>query len=110
MHILSKKFTTEIALKTHTKNVHKKDQKIYTCRYCNETFANQHFYRKHIAEEENNEPYCLECQKTFATTSTLNTHIRTVHNKIRAYSCDVCEKTFLQSGHLKAHQKKCCEI
>lgn len=103
----SKKFTTERALKSHENNVHNKAQKKYICSYCGETFFNQHFYRKHIAEEENNEPYCLECQKAFATTSTLNTHIRTVHNKIRAYSCDVCDRTFLQSGHLKAHQKKC---
>ncbi len=37
---------------------------------------------------------CDRCQKVFSQKSTLDTHIKLVHLKIRDFKCDICEKYF----------------
>ena len=41
------------------------------------------------------------CEKVFQSPSHLARHMRT-HTKEKPYECDVCEKRFRESGHLKS--------
>jgi len=47
-------------------------------------------------------PVCKECGKTYATTGTLNRHMR-IHRDERPYMCSQCHRSFRQRSHLIAH-------
>ncbi|CAH8473476.1 unnamed protein product [Schistosoma guineensis] len=48
-------------------------------------------------------PQCDYCMKKFSTLSYLRMHISTVHEGVRAYSCNICEKSYTQKHSLKKH-------
>ncbi len=35
----------------------------------------------------------------------LDKHIETLHEKVKSYKCESCEKSFSQKGHLQRHLK-----
>jgi hypothetical protein len=43
----------------------------------------------------------------FSYKSTLTSHRRKVHRKVKPYKCDDCESTFYQPSHLAKHKCKC---
>ena len=45
------------------------------------------------------------CRKDFNQQSSLNRHIKTVHEKKGKYTCLVCSKEFTQKGDLARHKK-----
>eukprot|EP00471_Norrisiella_sphaerica_P001740 CAMPEP_0184487244 /NCGR_PEP_ID=MMETSP0113_2-20130426/9553_1 /TAXON_ID=91329 /ORGANISM="Norrisiella sphaerica, Strain BC52" /LENGTH=400 /DNA_ID=CAMNT_0026869461 /DNA_START=364 /DNA_END=1563 /DNA_ORIENTATION=+ len=61
-------------------------------------------------------PVCKECGKSYATTGTLNRHMR-IHRDERPFMCLSCPSRFRQRSHLIAHLKVhrkqknlCCEV
>ena len=53
---------------------------------------------------------CQKCEKLFGQKTGLQTHTRTVHEKLRDYKCHICEKLFgrkigLQSHFAKTHER-----
>ena len=56
---------------------------------------------------ENVRPYeCDSCEKGFRTRSELKRHTESVHEKIRNVECSNCEKTFCSKSKLKRHTAK----
>jgi len=47
---------------------------------------------------------CLQCNAQFTKKSTLNRHIKSIHEAI-TYSCSHCDKTFKQQGTMNRHIK-----
>ena len=47
--------------------------------------------------------FCQVCKLSFEFKKSLQEHIRTVHEKLRLYSCKVCHKNFSRKGSLKSH-------
>ena len=48
---------------------------------------------------------CDLCEKTFSTSTILQSHIRTIHEGIYDYKCKYCEKGFGMIGSLNWHIK-----
>jgi len=53
-------------------------------------------------KEKKKRPVCKVCGKFYATTGTLNRHMR-IHTGKRPYMCGRCHKTFRQRAHLITH-------
>ncbi|XP_058838780.1 zinc finger protein 28 homolog [Topomyia yanbarensis] len=47
---------------------------------------------------------CNQCEKSFRTATKLRIHVNCVHLKVRKYTCDVCNRKFLDSGNLRNHK------
>ena len=47
---------------------------------------------------------CDICSQTFSLKHSIKIHKKTVHEKIRAYQCDLCSKSFLRHSHLTDHK------
>lgn len=46
---------------------------------------------------------CEVCGKSFSQSGNLNRH-KVVHSRIRPFQCDICGKGFSQKGHVRTHQ------
>ena len=58
------------------------------------------------AIHENIKAYrCDSCEKRFGHKSHLKKHVKTIHDNIKAYRCDSCDKSFGQKVHLETHVK-----
>ena len=48
---------------------------------------------------------CVKCGLQFVTNGNLTRHIKTVHEKIRAFKCEHCKMSLGQAGHKKQHME-----
>ena len=128
-------------LKSHVKNYHE-DKRTIECDICGKLFKvqNKRALTDHIKVHENKREFpCSSCPRKFNTSSYLNLHIITVHEKRirkdykctscgkdfrsnaklkeheyihtgeRPFQCTECGRTFVQGGNLKSHAQKCAE-
>lgn len=49
---------------------------------------------------------CSKCDKSFNQKGTLESHVLSMHEKVRPFVCNLCNCTFSQRGNLRAHVKK----
>ena len=98
-------FKTIQKLKEHMEKVH--DGVIpHKCSHCEEGFYTKSGLKKHELAAHLSlltEHPCKLCDKTFPKYLGLQSHIKTVHERIRPFSCEVCGKTFPNRDHLKRH-------
>lgn len=64
-----------------------------------------HYHTMHQQNRERKET-CLQCEKTFYNKSQLNTHIKSVHEKIKNQLCNYCGKSFYTIKDLQMHEKR----
>ncbi|CAG9789591.1 unnamed protein product [Diatraea saccharalis] len=98
-------FKSANAKNEHFATVHMKVKR-HRCPHCPETFRNYFQRNKHISNVHGvklKEFKCTLCPKVFISSGKLGVHIRTVHLKLKRYSCDVCEWRFYSKSELKDH-------
>ena len=61
-----------------------------------------HIRRNHVTKEKKHLK-CANCVQTFSIKNKLTHHIKTVHERIKAFKCDTCNATFPNNGNLKRH-------
>ena len=108
-------FFDDISLRRHRLLVHKELIHRFSCKICPVKTVEkgsmvQHYKKIHSLDisrdqvkrnGDNLDMYdCEHCEKSFDQKNSLNTHIKSVHLKIRHILCTRCPKTFQSHGHL----------
>ena len=75
------------------------------CKVCDIDFENRRNLMEHVKEEHPRKIRCLSCEEVFNKNSDLEAHIKTYHETIETYKCDICEKTFVLKWRLNKHQE-----
>lgn len=77
----------------------------YTCSYCGVQKTTRTELKIHLNYHTLERTYsCRFCSKVCYSSSNLNKHIRTVHERARNYACRHCVRTFTQLAICKQHE------
>lgn len=101
-------FRSTNAKNEHYATVHMKVKR-HRCPHCPEAFRNYFQRNKHISAVHGlklKEFKCTMCPKVFTISGKLGVHVRTVHLKLKRFSCGVCEWKFYSKSELKDHMVK----
>ena len=94
------------SLAYHTKSVHEK-KKPYHCElWCNKYLKNKSTLKIQIQELHDLIAHkCKFWEKSIATKSGLNLHVKETHTDIEQHQCTFCNKTFIRNSDLNTHFK-----
>ncbi|XP_050091967.1 transcription factor grauzone-like [Anopheles aquasalis] len=103
----SKSYSTNLALKRHTENVHGPDRCI--CDVCSKTFKStaqfRHHQRIHHAPQSSFGVECSICKKWLKNGANLSKHMSRHGTSNRPNICEVCGKRAPNATALKAHKR-----
>ena len=104
--LCTSKLKSRSNLNNHIKAVHEKD-KPFECLICSVRFSFNSQLKKHsknVHEKTYNYVKCQLCipEKLFSK-SYLKDHVRSVHEKIKLFKCQMCLLTFSHNNSLKYH-------
>ncbi len=91
-------------LKQHIISSHFTAKKI-KCRRCGKDFSSIYKLRCHIASHGVKQFKCEFCSYTAALVTTLNQHIREVHQGFKRFRCNLCNTQFMRASHLQQHRE-----
>ncbi|KAK2143592.1 hypothetical protein LSH36_829g00020 [Paralvinella palmiformis] len=90
-------------LSRHRREVHTA-QRLYACDICGKAFKNERNLRQHMkGHDKNTFIQCEFCDKCFSQRGNLKIHVRTVHNKIKDFTCSLCAAKFATKRNLLQH-------
>ncbi|KAJ0182533.1 hypothetical protein K1T71_001902 [Dendrolimus kikuchii] len=96
------------ALNKHKMRHVPKSERKFCCSSCDKIFnskdALKSHERSHIPIEERKIYHCEVCNMKFTTRSSAASHKRVVHDKIKAYVCDLCGYACGTNGELRQHR------
>ena len=101
------KVATELKLRQHTHNCHKKKKELkHHCHECPKIYDQQGKLKLHVAVVHRGErPFkCVKCDFTATAPNTLREHKQTVHEGVM-FPCKYCSKQFNRISTLNTHAK-----
>ena len=102
--VCRKIFSTLTKLKEH-KYTH--SERTIPCYQCGKLFKTERKMREHIRGNHSERKYVCEiCSKRFKVPYLLEKHKRAVHEKLKPFSCEVCEFRCAAFPNLNLHRKK----
>ena len=105
--ICGKEFGNRHYIKKHIEAVHKQTRN-YRCNFCDKTYTDSTPLRLHkeihSADLSRKEYNCSQCESAFYTRSSLEAHVRKVHNKTLV-TCKICSVA-VDKYSLKQHSKR----
>ena len=99
-------FFDKNAMLDHCIDVH--NPKPFACNICNAKYNREHALKRHIEEvHERNMKFdvCPICKKGFRKAEFIPLHIAAVHDGLKNFKCDQCDKSFKYPGTLRGHMK-----
>ncbi|XP_023315523.1 gastrula zinc finger protein xLCGF3.1-like [Trichogramma pretiosum] len=97
-----KSFHRKDALKVH-KAVHK-DEEI--CEICDKSYSSKSAFKKHMSKKHDQSRQSEKYHKSFGKKSELKSNVKLVHNEIKTFICDLCEKSYSSKNAIKKHISK----
>ncbi|EDW69671.2 gastrula zinc finger protein XlCGF46.1 [Drosophila virilis] len=98
-----RRFATKQLLKIHM--MRHAGIKNYTCSYCGVQKTTRTELKIHLNYHTLERTYCCRlCSKVCYSSSNLNKHMRTVHERARNYACRYCERAFIQPETRNQHE------
>jgi len=122
-------FVKQSEYRTHIQTEHH-DAKRYKCKLCSQESDSHLAIKDHINElhgQDTGDEYiesrsdeiinlkkfkkpldrvsCDQCSQTFCSKNSLNTHIRSVHDKVKDFQCLICSSEFTTVSGVKKHIK-----
>ncbi|XP_005101831.1 zinc finger protein 62 homolog [Aplysia californica] len=92
-------------LKNHME-MHEREIKCHRCKVCGDAFDFKFLLKKHKLTHAKNKPYsCDVCKVKFKQIRELRRH-KLVHKGRRPFKCDICNAKFVRRTHLKDHKKE----
>lgn len=105
------------ALSRHRMSEHRNDdsKQKNVCKICQKSFSRRIYLQEHMSRCQKREGreivrekhLCDKCQKEYASASSLNYHIKTIHDK-KLFFCQ-CGEHFRWSRYLYIHMKTSCQ-
>ncbi|XP_034107820.1 gastrula zinc finger protein XlCGF46.1-like [Drosophila albomicans] len=98
-----RRFSSKQLLKVHM--MRHAGIKNYTCSFCGVQKTTRTELKIHLNYHTLERTYsCRFCSKVCYSSSNLNKHMRTVHERARNYACSYCDSTFTQQAICKQHE------
>ncbi|XP_046402036.1 zinc finger protein 62 homolog [Ischnura elegans] len=80
--------------------------KVYKCEICDAQFTASNILHAHLRRHTKEKTHvCGQCKKSFMSKQRLASHILCVHDKIKAFQCDICSKFYSTRNNLNSHRK-----
>lgn len=74
----------------------------FQCHLCYKQFSRKYYLNRHVKNHDKKpSTICYICGKTLK--SPINLHMKAVHENVRPFRCDICNKTFREKNRLRLH-------
>lgn len=104
-NICNKRFASSQSLNSHAR-VHSTIDISLRCQYCGKLFQNKENLTRHLAVHSDIKPYtCFICGKGYIRISCLNSHVQ-LHVQEGPYACHICGKRFPTKASLRWHSHR----
>ena len=80
-------------------------EKEKTCVKCEIVFDSKNKLNKHKIEAHSQQINCQYCDKVFKKNCDLEVHIKSQHETVKDYKCDLCDKSFVLRWRMLKHQE-----
>ena len=88
------------------KEMNKLKNSEFSCDKCQKVFASSSKLESHIVNVHVTKAYgCIKCTKRFKQKGQLKTHMQTVHEKLENYACELCDFTSSTKGNFISHMR-----
>ncbi|XP_015113128.1 zinc finger protein 468 isoform X2 [Diachasma alloeum] len=78
----------------------------FECTRCSKIVFTKRGFLRHLRIHSNTRPcVCRICRKAYRICQDLAKHIKDVHNRVRNYECDICQKAFAGKGARDDHRR-----
>jgi hypothetical protein len=81
------------------------ERRKWKCDLCSFVSVSKQSLRAHKSYEHSGKIYTCHCGKEFNQRASLTTHIKCVHQKIKAHSCNICGKSYFTRKDVQNHKK-----
>ena len=82
-----------------------KKKKHFQCNICESRFSQKSNLNTHVrsVHEKISSFKCIICETSFTAKASLNSHLRSVHDQQKPFKCNTCDSSFARKDNLKTH-------
>lgn len=79
---------------------------VYQCDICDKNMLTKRGFVRHVRIHRDERPFtCHVCGRQYRSHPDLTRHLRSVHDKVKNYPCDICGRSFANKGTRDDHRR-----